>query len=47
VLSHEKIFARLEKEVEDLKTDKSAKDVIITDLQQRLGKLEAAQNFAS
>ncbi len=61
MLKDEEILARLEKEIEDLKKDKSAKDTVIAefakdrldkdaairDLQQRISRLETAQNFAN
>jgi translation initiation factor 2B subunit (eIF-2B alpha/beta/delta family) len=61
MLNDEEILARLEKEIEELKKDKLAKDTIIAefakdrlakdatilDLQQRISKLEASQNFAN
>jgi chromosome segregation ATPase len=57
ILNDEKILARLEKEIEALKKDKdtiiaefaedrSDKDAIIRDLQQRISRLETTQNIA-
>jgi len=46
-LNYEKALARVNEEIEELKRDKAVKEAIIQDLQQRLIKLEAAQNISS
>jgi prefoldin subunit 5 len=38
-------ITRLEREIDELKKDKAAKDAMIKELQERLNKLEAAQNL--
>ncbi|MGH7597589.1 MAG: hypothetical protein ACREOI_14645 [bacterium] len=40
-------LTHLEKEIEELKKDKSVKDVIIEELLLRISKLEALQNLAT
>ncbi|MCI0692443.1 hypothetical protein L0337_10625 [candidate division KSB1 bacterium] len=40
-------LTHLEKEIEELKRDKSVKDVIIEELLLRISKLEALQNLAN
>ncbi|GEM_PF-5058299 len=46
-LNYEKALARVNEEIEELKRDKAVKEAIIQDLQQRLIKLETAQNISN
>jgi len=46
-LNYEKALARVNEEIEELKRDKAVKEAILQDLQQRLIKIETAQNIAN